>query len=140
MRENLIQKLKAAFGNSGMALITVVAVFAFCSVLAASVTSIVLSSGKRENTRALSGQAYLTAKSVLTATKNHIEKNLHNRTALGALAGKTASGSLPDMGAYAVTVTWRGDDTLMITARGEFKGESAELYATVNVLEEGAPR
>ena len=133
MTNNFTAMLKARLNNTGVALITVIAVFAVCSVLAVSITSVVLQSNTREQTRAMKEQAYLTAKSVLAVTKSHIEQNAGNRAELHGLAGKTARGELEGMGAYTVTVAWSGKNEITIMARGEFMGQGSELYTTVDV-------
>ena len=130
---------KSRVDSSGVALVTVIAVFAVCSILAVSITSTVLFTTGQEASRAKNGQAYLTAKSVLAVTKNHIESISGNSAELYEFAGKTASGRLPDMGDYTVTITWSDENELAITSRGEFMGHASELYAIVDVSGSGAP-
>lgn len=124
--------------NRGAALLTVIAVFAAVSVLAASITSLVLSSATLSSERNCRAQAYLTAKSVLNVTAGHIGSISGNRAEVAKFAGKTATGELPDMGDYTATIEWNGQSSVKITVTGSFKGQSSTLVAFVDGIGGGA--
>lgn len=119
--------------RSGSALITVVAIFAFVSVLAISITSLTLARVSASGRQSARDQAYLTAKSVMLATRDHLRKNPSD---VPLLAGKTASGELPSMGRYTASVSRQSDGTIKITVEAEFSGQHAMASGIVEVAQQ----
>lgn len=119
--------------NRGAALVTTLAVFALLTILAMSITSVVLYSVNSNKSRQEKDQAYLTAKSALMATVKHIERNRQNPAELQKFIGKQSSvGTLEDMGTYTVEIRAKGQNTVEVIANGYYKEHSARLVATVD--------